>query len=111
MKFATHLIKIEASLGQEWRDKIEEYVKRKIEEVEDYYSADIEYLEVKDKIVEVCVFVSALFESNFLKELVEKWIENHIREEGIEVINFEIREILNFKDLFENKPKFLVRLR
>ena len=112
MKLATHLIKVKGLYNASWtEEKLRKYVYRKIREIDDYYGAQIELLEINDSITEVWVFISALFETDYLEELVEKWLKRHIKEDGLKVTDFEIREILNFKDLFdESKPKYLIFL-
>ncbi len=112
MAFATHLIKMKDKFSPTWtEDELEEYVRKKIkEEIEDYYSTQIELLSIEDNFIEVWVFISALLENSYLKEMV-KWLEEHIKEDGLTVEDFEIREIVNFNDLYDdNKPILFIHL-
>lgn len=92
MAFATHLIKVKGKFSPIWtKGELEEYVRRKIkEEIEDYYSTQTELLSIEDNVIEVWVLISALFENSYLKEMVKKWLEEHIKEEGLTVEGFEI---------------------
>lgn len=43
--------------------------------------------------------------------MVEKWLKEHITEDGLTVEDFEIREIVSFNDLYDDtKPIFFIHL-
>lgn len=113
MSFATHLIKVKGEFSSEWtEERLKEYVNSKIKyEIDDYYSAQIELLGIRENTIEVWVFVSAIMETAYLKEMVDRWLQGHVGDEGITVKSSEIVEMLTTEDLLDDdKPKFLVRL-
>lgn len=113
MSFATHLIKVKGESSSEWtEERLKEYVNRKIKyEIDDYYEAQIELLDVRDNTIEVWVFVSALMETAYLKEMVDKWLQGHVGDEGITVKSSEIVEILTPETLLDDdKPNPLIHL-
>jgi hypothetical protein len=109
MAIATHLIKIKGSFNEkEWtEEKIRNLVERKIQqEVERFYYPDLELFQVTNNNIEVWVFVSA-FPSEVTNEIIEKWLQDHVKEEGIEVKDFEIKEMISFSN-FNDKPEFFI---
>lgn len=100
MRIATHLIKIKGIFDKDiWghdheiaETKLRQYVDTKIkDEIENLYHADLELFQIDDNKIEVWVFISA-FQYEASKDLIEKWLNEHIKEEGIKVIVFEIDE-------------------
>ncbi|MFO7966493.1 MAG: hypothetical protein R6U44_02720 [Archaeoglobaceae archaeon] len=107
MSLATHLIKVKGEFSSEWtEEKLKEYIDRKINvEIDDYYSAQIELLDIRDSTIEVWVFVSALMGTAYLKEMVDKWLQGHVGDEGITVKSSEIVEILTPETILDDdKP-------
>jgi hypothetical protein len=113
MPFATHLIKVRGNFSPEWtEDRLREYVNRKIkEEIDDYFSTQIELFEINNNVIDVWVFISALIETNRIKEMVDKWLREHVKEEGLTVENYEVIEILTPEHLIDGtKPIILIHL-
>lgn len=112
MRIATHLIKIKGKFDKNvWTDEdIKSYALSKIKrEIESLYHADLELFSTNQednyensKTVDVYIFVSALLVT---RDIVDKWIKNHIIEKGITVIDFEIKEIF---DMNHPENKFVV---
>jgi hypothetical protein len=97
MHVATHLIKIEGRFDNDiWtKDKLEKYVRSKIEyDIEKFFHADLELFGIDDEIINVWIYISAL-PSEVSKDIVSKWLSNHIKEEGITVTCFNIEERFN----------------
>jgi len=97
MVIATHIIKINGKFDKNiWtKEKLEVYVRSKIEcDIEKLYYADLELFNVDNEIINVWVFVSAL-PSEVTRDIVGKWIKDHITEEGITMTEFEIEERYN----------------
>ncbi len=113
MAIATHLIKIKGSLDiEKWtEEKIKKYIDKKIkEEIESLYHADLELLRVKDKDVEVWVYISALL-SEATEHIIKKWLKDHIIEDGIAVKDFEIVEVVNLLNFADrNDLNFRIQL-
>lgn len=99
MTIATHLIKIKGTVkdGKKREDEIKKYVKDKIHnEIDSIFHPDLELFRIDDdNNVDVWVYVCGLVGS--IKYIVEKWLKNHITEEGIDVKNFDIEELKNEK--------------
>lgn len=100
MAIATHLIKIKGTFDKNiWgyeektlNETLKEYVKTKIKnEVDKYYHADLELFKIDDNKIEIWVFVEAIL-SSVSKNTIERWLNDHINEEGITVTDFEIEE-------------------
>jgi hypothetical protein len=102
MAIATHLIKIKGTFdkniwgygGKELNKTLEEYVKKKINEIDGYYHANLELFKIDDNNIDVWIFIEAIL-SSVSKDIIEKWIKNHINEEGIMVTYIEIEEKMN----------------
>jgi hypothetical protein len=97
MKIATHLIKINGKFDKNiWtEEKLDVYVRSKIEcDIDKLYHADLELFKIDDEIIDVWVFIS-VSPSKVTRDIIGKWIKNHITEEGIIVIDFEIEERFN----------------
>jgi thymidylate synthase len=100
MTIATHLIKINGKFDKNiWtEDKLENYVRSKIEDdIKSFYHTDLELFGIDDEIINVWVFVSAL-PSEVSRDIVGKWLNDHIKEEGIVVTSFEIEERFSLLD-------------
>lgn len=103
MVVATHLIKIKGIFNKNiWgheekmlNETLKEYVKTKIKfEIDSYYHADLELFEINDDKIEVWVFINAL-PSSVSRDIIEKWLNDHVNEEGIVATDFEIEEKFN----------------
>ncbi len=96
MVIATHLIKIKGAFEQnKWTEKkLEEYVRQKIKEIDLSFHANLELFQIQDSNIKVWVFISA-FPSEVDDTIVGNWIKTHLKEEGIEVKEFEIKVIID----------------
>jgi hypothetical protein len=111
--FATHLIKVKGYFDkQKWaEDKLRGYVYRKIQEINPYYHPDLELLRVEDDAVEVWVYIRDVCKMETVKEYTQEWLQSHIKEDGIDVKDFEVKEIMSYSDfLCGKKPKFFVEI-
>jgi len=112
MPFATHLIKVRGEFSPEWtEERLEEYVNRKIkEEIDDYFSTQIELFEINNNIIDVWVFISALIKTDQIKEMVDRWLREHVKEEGLTIKNSQVIEILTPEHFIDDKPIILIHL-
>ena len=98
MNIATHLIKIKGTVkdGKKKEQELKDYVKEKIyKEIDSIYHPDLELFSVnEDNTIEVWVYVSGF---GVTRQIVEQWLQDHIKEEGIDVKEFEIEKLLNEK--------------
>jgi len=96
MHIATHIIKIKGKYVGSWDEKkLRAYVDLKINhEIEDVLHPDLELFEAKDGNVDVWVFITGL-PSEATYKVVEEWIKDHIKEEGLSVTEFTVEMIFN----------------
>ncbi len=96
MHIATHIIKIKGTFDSSWDEKkLKVYVDFKIKnEIEDVLHPSLELFETKEGIVEVWVFIKAL-PSEATYKVVEAWIKDHIKEDGLSVTEFTVEMIFN----------------
>ncbi len=96
MHIATHLIKIKGTFDSSWDEKkLRAYVDLKIKtEIEDVLHPSLELFEAKDGSVDVWIFITAL-PSEATYRVVEKWIKDHIKEEGLSITEFTVEMISN----------------
>ncbi len=95
MRPATHLIKINGTYDEnKWNEStLKEYVSKKIRtEIEDVLHPELELFKAENGDVNIWVYIRAL-PSEVTHSIVEKWLENHIKEEGITVKGFMIEII------------------
>lgn len=95
MRPATHLIKINGTYNEsKWNEvTLKEYVRKKIQdEIEDVLHPELELFQAENGDVNVWMYIRAL-PSEATHPIVEKWLENHIKEEGITVKGFMIEII------------------
>lgn len=100
---ATHLIKIKGTFDKKiWgyekeilNEKLKEYVNKKIkEEIDRIYHTDLELFQINDNMIDVWVYLRA-YPYDISKDIIEKWLKNHIKDEGITIIDFNFEEITN----------------
>lgn len=119
MVVATHVVKVKGTFDRNiWNyDKLRKYVRRKIiRDMDDSFHTHFELLKVDgdDKNdrnnddnkgnVEVWVYVYAL-PSEVDREAIEKWIDDHINEEGLAVEEFEFDMMTDTtKDGWKDRP-------
>lgn len=112
MTIATHLIKIKGTFDRNiWghedkflNETLKEYVKTKIKnEIFSSYHADLELFKIDDDKIEVWVFINSPPIST-LKDIVEKWLDDHVNDEGIMATDVEIEEKFN---LYSPENNFL----
>lgn len=98
MNVATHLIKVKGNIkdGKKRENELRDYVKEKIyTEIDSMYHPDLELFCVnEDDTIDVWVYVSSY---SVTRPVVEHWLKDHIKEEGIHVKEFEIEKLLNEK--------------
>lgn len=105
MAIATHLIKVSGAFDPEiWNaSSIKEYVTNKITEIEKVLHPDLELFSIHDvHQIDVWLYLMAL-PSEVTQEIVDKWIKDHIIDEGLIVKKAEIEvvnDILNPRGLF-----------
>lgn len=106
MHIATHLIKIKGKINRNiWtEDKLDKYVISKIDgDITSFYHADLELFGIEEEVANVWVFVCAR-PSEVSRDIIDKWLNDHIKEEGIVVTEFEIEELF---DLAHPKETFV----
>ena len=103
---ATHMIKVEGLW--EWdEEELCTFVKRKVKEIDSFFSPSTELIALERKKATVLVLVSTLMNKEAVKELAQKWIKSHLA--GIEVINLEVEETKAYRDLMEGvEPKYVI---
>jgi hypothetical protein len=95
MTIATHLIKIKGTLdNKRWtEEQLRCLVRDKIkDDIESIYHPDLELFQVKDRSIEVWVYISDSVPLELLEKNVRDWLKNHIKEEGLTVDNIEIEK-------------------
>lgn len=109
MYIATHLIKIKGKIDKNvWtKETLKDYVKSKIDrDIQSFYHTDLELFGIDGDVVDVWVFVSTL-SSNVSKDIICKWLDNHIKEDGITVTCLEIEEIFDLSHPIDTFVTFL----
>jgi hypothetical protein len=114
MVIATHLIKVKGNFDpKKWTEKkLEKYVKQKIKEIEPSFHADLELLQIQGNNIEVWVYISAL-PSEVSDKIVDGWIKAHLKEEGIETKEFEIKVIVDVTKILtleDNSRQMIIHL-
>ena len=97
MTIATHVVKIKGTFDEKiWNEKkLEEYVDSKIEnEIQESFNTDLELFNVTDNKIEVWILISA-FPSEVKEDIIGKWIQDHIVEEGLKIDDFEFRKLVD----------------
>lgn len=113
MVLATHLIKIKGRFDKnKWTEKkLKKYVKQKIKKIEPSFHADLadlELFQIQDSNIDVWVFVSG-YPSEIDDTIVGDWIKTHLKEEGIEIKEFEIKVIIDVTEsLKADSPRQVV---
>lgn len=110
MVIATHIIKIRGIFDENIfkENELKDYVESKIKsEIDSSFHTDLELFKVDGNKIDVWVFISA-FPSEVTRNIIDKWIRDHIKEEGITVNDFEFEEIINMTENVSHKNKFFV---
>ena len=96
MHIATHIIKIKGRFDSSWDEqKLRVYVDSKIKnEIEDVLHPSLELFKANDGNVEIWVFITG-YPSEASYKVVEGWIKDHIKEDGLSVTEFTIEMIFN----------------
>lgn len=95
MVVATHVVKVKGTFDRNiWNDdKLRKYVRKKIIcEMDDSFHTRLELFKIEDYDdkgkVDVWVYINAL-PSEVDRKTIKKWIDDHIKEEGLAVEEFE----------------------
>ncbi len=109
MAIATHVIKVKGVFdNKKWsEEKLEEYVDRKIQEIESSYHPDLELFKIENNTVEVWVFITA-FPAEVEEKIIGTWLQNHIKEKGITVKEFQIVEIVSLIDCLDSGKQIFI---
>ena len=96
MHIVTHIIKVKGTFDLSWdENKLRDYVDLKIKnEIEHVLHPNLELFEAKDGNVDVWIFITAL-PSEATHKVVETWIKDHIKEDGLSVTEFNVEMISN----------------
>jgi hypothetical protein len=92
MAVATHLIKIKGEIDEsKWTEEtLRNFVNNKIkDEIESIYHPDLELFQVKDRTIEVWVYISDPV-IKILGETVKNWL--NIKEDGLVIESLEIEK-------------------
>ena len=87
-------------------------VNKKLLEIYDFYHASLKLFKVQGSSIEVWVYIQAL-PSEAKRGAIEKWLKNHIREEGVSIKDFEIEDIVSIIDYYDptkKRPKFIIEI-
>jgi len=102
MTVGTHLIKIKGTFDKkiwgyedEWVNEIfKEYIKTKIKnEIDSHYNPNLEFVRIDDNKIEVWIYIKAL-SLNISRDIIEKWLIDHIHEDGIDIYDLEIEKMI-----------------
>lgn len=95
MPVATHVIKVKAEFNENWdEEKLEKLVKSKIEnEIDDFFSPESELLNVEYNKIDVWILIEFCGDLSLIKDISNKWLKDHIKEEGIFIKNLEVEKI------------------
>jgi len=107
MNIATHLIKIRGTFDKDmWKEEeLKDYVKSKIKnEIESVLHPDLELFKTDKSTAEIWVYISTL-PSEATRDVIDKWLEDHITEQGLTVVDFEVEEM---SGLHSQENKFVV---
>lgn len=88
------MIKIKGTFDDDkWTEKtLRNFVDNKIkDEIESIYHPDIELFHIKDKTIEVWVYISGSI-PKLLGEIVGNWLKYHIKEDGLTIESVEIEK-------------------
>ncbi len=114
MSIATHIVKIKGTFDEKlWNEKkIEDYVDYKIEnEIDETFNTDLELINITDNNIEIWVFIFA-FPSEVDNRIIDKWIKDHIKEEGLKVESFEFKQLVDITvDLLKQKSFINIPMR
>lgn len=105
MSVATHVVKIKGAFDEKiWDEKkIEDYVDYKIEnEINETFNTDLELYNITGNNIEIWVFIFA-YPSEVDNGIIDKWIKDHIKENGLKVDSFEFRKLV---DITEEEWKY-----
>ena len=100
MPIATHVIKVKGTFDEKiWNEKkIEDYVDYKIEnDIDETFSTDLELYSITDNNIEIWVLIFA-YPSEVSNDIVDKWIKNHIKEEGLKVDSFTFEVLVDMTE-------------
>lgn len=114
MPVATHLVKIKGSFDEKiWnKKKIEDYVDYKIEnEMDETFSTDLELYDIIDNNIEIWVLMFA-YPSEVDNRIIDKWIKDHIKEEGLKVDSFEFEMLVDVTKFgWKHRPSIQIPMR
>jgi len=114
MPVATHLVKIKGSFDEKIWDKkrIEDYVDYKIEnEIDETFSTDLELYNIIDNNIEIWIFIFG-YPSEVDNRIIDKWIKDHIKEEGLKVDSFEFEMLVDVTKFgWEYRPFIQIPMR
>lgn len=105
MSIATHIVKVKGTFDEKlWNEKkIEDYVDYKIEnDIDETFNTDLELFNITGNNIEIWVFIFA-FPSEVDNGIIDKWIKDHIIDEGLKVESFEFEKLV---DITEEKWKY-----
>lgn len=79
------------------RDKLGEFVKEKIKEIDRYWHPDLELIYSKDKKIRVGIFISVTMSNGPVLSEAKKWIDKHIKDKvpGISLDELMVKTIFD----------------
>ncbi len=101
MSVATHIVKVNGTFDpKKWtKETLKNYVKKKIKVKETIFGdeegifitfhPDLELFQVEKNTIKIWVFVTG-YPSEVTNKIVEKWLTDNIKEDGLKVKSFEI---------------------
>ena len=107
MVTATHIVKVRGMFDRNiWdENKLRKFVRKKIIcDLDGCFHAHLELFKISDNKIDVWIFIFAL-PSEVERDIIDKWIKDHIKEEGITVENFEFDMLTNITEHgWKDKP-------
>lgn len=101
MPIATHIVKVRGTFDEKiWNEKkLNNYVDNKIKnDIDKSFNTDLELFRIDPgNKIEVWVLIFA-FPSEVSMGIIDRWIKNNIKEEGLNVDNFEFRILFDMID-------------
>ena len=96
MPVATHVIKIKAEFNLGWNEeKLRELIKSKAKEVDNFFSLDLELFKIENYTIDVWFFIEfvGVKDAILVKNMIGKWLKDHIKEEGITIKSLDVEEV------------------
>jgi hypothetical protein len=109
MSVATHIVKIKGTFDEKiWDErKLEEYVDFKIEnEINETFNTDLDLYDIVGNHIEIWVLIFG-YPSEVDDYAIDKWIRDHITEDGLKVDSFEFKKLVDLTEKYWRYEPFI----